>query len=97
MKCKYNVIFKGVEERQGGVFKNAQGQDIKYDSSYVVKFDENVDGVINERKVKFPSSNLALYSKFKSLEPYAKIEICFDVTIQNSGCKLTVADFVALK
>lgn len=97
MQCKNTVVFKGIEERSGGTFKNDKGENINYDKAFVVKFDENVNEIISERKVKFPGTNLSLFTKFKTLKPYDKIEIVFDVAIQNNGCKLTVSDFNQIK
>ena len=88
MKCKGVVVYKGIEKREGGTFKNAQGQDIKYDPSYVVKFDENNNNQINERKIKFPASNTYLYDKFYSLKPYTEVLITCDVILSNNACKL---------
>ena len=53
MKCSNEVIFKGIEERASGVFKNDKGQEISYPKAYVVRFDEEVEGDYQERKVKF--------------------------------------------
>ena len=92
MKCNGIVIYKGIEKRDGGVFKNAQGQEVKYDSSYVVKFDETKDGKIDERKLKFPASNTVLYDKFNAFEPYTKIELTCEVVIGQSTCKLVPVD-----
>ena len=93
MKCQNNVVFKSVEERVGGTFTNEKGQTINYDKSYLVRFDEEVDGSIQERKVKFKGSNASLFSKFKTLKAYDKINLIFEVTLQNSGCKLEITDF----
>ena len=40
MKTKGKFIFKGVKHRDGGKFVNQQGQEISYNDSYQVKFDE---------------------------------------------------------
>lgn len=93
MKCQNSVTFKSVEERDGGSFTNANGQLINYDKSYLVRFDEDNDGVIAERKVKFKGTNVALYTKFKTLKVYDKINLIFDVSIQNQGCKIEITDF----
>lgn len=92
MKCEGNVIYKGIEKREGGTFKNAQGQEIDYNASYVIKFDEIVGNNINERKLKFPASNKALYDKFNDFEPYTKVRITCDVVISNNACKLVPID-----
>lgn len=94
MKCQNNVVFKSVSQRDGGSFTNEKGQTVKYDSAYVVRFDlEEENGEISEHKAKFKGNNNQLFTKFKSLKPYDKINLIFDVTIQNSGCKLEIVDF----
>lgn len=93
MKCQNSVVFKGVEEREGGSFVNEKGQSINYSKSYVVRFDENIDGNAVEKKVKFKGDNVALFTKFKSLKTYEKINLIFEVSIQNQGCKIEITDF----
>ena len=92
MYCKGIVMYKGIEKRDGGTFKNAQGQDVNYDSSYIVKFDEIIDNKINERKLKFPVSNKVLYDKFSKLEPYTQVEVVCDVVLSQNSCKLVPID-----
>lgn len=92
MKCDGIVVFKAIDKRDGGKFKNAQGQEIDYDSSYVIKFDEVNGTKIDERKLKFPVSNKVLYEKFKNIEPYTKVKIFCDVVISNNACKLVPTD-----
>ena len=84
MICKGVVVYKGIEKRDGGVFKGSDGREIKYDSSYVVKFDENE----SERKVKFPASNTYLYNKFASVKAYTEILLECEVVLSNNACKL---------
>lgn len=97
MKCEGNVVFKSIQKREGGSFKAANGEMLNYDPAYVVRFDENVDGVISERKANFADTNVALYTKFKTLEPYAKINLIGNVVFQKSGCKLEILDFNVIK
>lgn len=92
MRCQGIVMFKGIEKRNGGTFKNDKGQDVNYDSSYVVKFDEITDSKIDERKLKFPESNKALYEKFKSFRPYTEVLINCDVVLSTNSCKLVPID-----
>lgn len=94
MRCNGVVMYKGIEERKGGTFKNSDGKDINYDSSYIVKFDEIVEGKINERKLKFPVSNKSLFDKFYALEPYTSVEITCDVVLMQNACKLVPIDVV---
>lgn len=88
MICKGVVVYKGIEKREGGTFKGADGREIRYDSSYVVKFDEINKGIANERKLKFPASNTYLHNKFADLEIYTKIYIECDVVFSANACKL---------
>ena len=88
MNCKGIVIYKGIEKRDGGTFNGADGREIKYDASYVVKFDENNNGQINERKLKFPASNTYLYNKFAGIKPYTEILLECDVVFSANACKL---------
>lgn len=97
MKCEGNVVFKSIEKREGGSFKIPNGEVVNYEPAYVVRFDENADGKISERKAKFAHTNVALYTKFKTLEPYAKINLIGNVVFQNSGCKLEILDFNVIK
>lgn len=97
MKCEGNVIYKGIEKREGGTFKNAQGQDITYDSSYLIKIDEVINDKIDERKLKFPSTNVELFNKFKAIEPYTKVKLFCDVVISNTICKLIPTDVNIIK
>ncbi|MCI9038532.1 MAG: hypothetical protein HFJ29_01405 [Clostridia bacterium] len=93
MKCNNEVVFKGIEERAGGVFRNDKGQDVKYDKAYIVRFDEEVDGDYQERKVKFSGDNTSLFTRFKALKAYDRINLIFDVVLVNNSCKIAVVDF----
>ena len=96
MRSKGVVMFKGIEERAGGTFKS-NGEDVKYDSAYVIKFDEIIDNKINERKLKFPTSNKILYDKFAELNPYTQVEIICDITILPNGySRLTPIDVLKI-
>ena len=88
MNCKGIVVFKGVEKRDGGAFKDPQGREIRYDASYIIKFDENKNGKIDERKLKFPSSNTYLYNKFAGLKPYTEVLLECEVVFSTNSCKL---------
>lgn len=91
MRCNGVVMYKGIEKRAGGTFLN-NGQDIKYDEAYVIKFDEIKEGKINEHKLKFPTSNKVLYDKFAQLNPYTQVEIFCDVVLMNNMCRLVPID-----
>ena len=93
MKCSNEVVFKGIEERAGGVFRNDKGQDITYPKAYVVRFDEEVEGDYQERKVKLTGDNAGLFTRFKALKAYDRVNLIFDVVLGNNSCKISIADF----
>ena len=97
MKCSNEVIFKGIEERASGVFRNDKGQEISYPKAYVVRFDEEVEGDYQERKVKFAGDNAVLYTRFKALKSYDKINLVFDVILGNNSCKVAIVDFTQVQ
>lgn len=92
MLCKGTLIFKSIEKKEGGTFKNDKGQDINYDSSYIIKVDEVKGREVNERKFKFPQTNKVLYDKFIEIETYTKVDITFDIVISTNTCKLVPVD-----
>lgn len=92
MICKGTLIFKSIDKREGGTFKNDKGQDINYDSSYIIKVDEVKGKEVNERKFKFSQTNKVLYDKFVDIEPYTKVDITFDIIISTNACKLVPVD-----
>lgn len=96
MKTSNDVVFKGIEERAGGIFKNDKGQEISYPKAYVVRFDEEVEGDYQERKVKFTGDNVGLFNRFKTLKAYDKINLVFDVTLGNNSCKISISDFTVI-
>lgn len=89
---KLEGVFKGVIKRDGGEFTNDKGQIVKYDPSYVVKFDETVNGEIQERRLKFPTTNKALHHKLSELEPYSKISLLCDVQLFSANAKVVPVD-----
>ena len=88
MKAYGKFIYKSLEKRDGGEFVNSNGQKIKYDESYVLKIDENVDGKIDERKLKVDKNNIGLLNQLKDLRPYHEIELECDVQLYQNSCKL---------
>ena len=89
---KLNVVFKGVSKRDGGEFTNDKGEVIKYDPSFIVKFDEDVNGEIVERRLKFPITNKALEHKLKEVEAYSKIVLLCDVQLYSANAKVLPID-----
>lgn len=93
MKSKGSFVFKSFTHRDGGTFKNADGQEIAYKGSYVLKVDEIMDdGEINERKFKVKEDNTVLINDLKTLEAYQKIYLEFNVILYTSSVSLEVCD-----
>ena len=89
---KLEVVFKSVTTREGGEFTNDKGQVIKYDPSFVIKFDDNSNGDIVERRLKFPTTNKALKHKLDELDAYSKICLVCNVELYSSNAKLIPVD-----
>ena len=89
---KMNVVFKGVTRRDGGEFTNDKGEVISYDPSFVVKFDEDSNGEIMERRLKLPITNKNLEKKLKETEPYSKITLVCDVQLYSANAKVLPID-----
>lgn len=93
MICADEFVFKSLESRAGGVFKNDKGDTIEYDEVYILKVDEKTrEGKINERKFKFGIQNQALAAKLREFEAYEHIKLYFEVTIYANGVKLNPYD-----
>lgn len=93
MKCKGNFVFKTLTHRDGGSFKNADGNEVKYPSAYILKVDETLDnGEINEHKFKINENNTLLLNFLKDLDAYQKIVIEFDITLYTGRIGLEVSN-----
>ncbi len=93
MKCQGNFIFKTLTHRNAGVFKNNEGVDIDYPSAYILKVDEIMsNGDINERKFKIDDKKTSVINVLKTLEPYQKIVIDFEISLYTSRVTLEVVD-----
>jgi len=92
MKCNGKFSFRGYEKKEGGEFINERGQKVKYDASYVLKLDEEIDGKVYERKLKFPITNTVLLSKVQSLKTYDEINLLCDVNFYNNQVRLVPLD-----
>lgn len=88
MKSTAKLIFKGIEKREGGEFTNEKGQKIKYDSSYVLKADEQTDNGIYERRFKIPSTNSVLVDLLKAKKPYEEIIVNFDIQMYGNNVRV---------
>lgn len=71
---------------------NEKGEVVKYEPSYVIKFDEDVNGEIHERRLKFPLTNKVLYNKLDGLEVYSKIALVCDVQLFTGNAKVLPID-----
>jgi hypothetical protein len=93
MKCQGNFIFKGIRQKEGGEFVNANGQTIKYQPSWEVKFDDvDENNVINERKIKVSTDETVLVQKLLSVKPYTKVVMEFDVSFNSKGTSMKLVD-----
>lgn len=95
MISKGKFKFKSIEKREGGEFTNDKGQLIKYDSSYVIKVDEQTENGIYERRFKISSSDNVLVSKMQRLSAYDDIEMTFDIQFYGNSTKVVPTDVVS--
>lgn len=94
MQSSGKFIFKSLERKDGGKFINERGQEISYSPSYLLKVDENKDGVINERKLKIPDTNNNLIQKLMKKNPYDQIELICNIDFYGSVAKVVPIDLV---
>lgn len=94
MISKGKFKFKSIEKREGGEFINDKGQLITYESSYVIKVDEQTENGIYERRFKISSSDNALVSKIQRLSAYDDIEMTFDIQFYGNSTKVVPTDIV---
>ena len=80
MVCRGKFKFKEIQGKPAGVFTNAQGQEIKYDSKYILKVDEKTEQGIKERSFKLPADS-PLVPKLQEYKEYLDIVLDFDVQI----------------
>lgn len=97
MKCQGVFVFKSIQSKEGGTFTNQQGQPITYKPSYEIKFDDIVDNVPTERKIKIPEEELDLIDKIKKLKPYTRNLFTFDVSFNSKGTSLKLLDITSAK
>lgn len=95
MISKGKFKFKSIDKRDGGEFTNDKGQVIKYDSSYVIKVDEQTENGIYERRFKVSSDNNVLLSKIQRLSAYDDIEMTFDIQFYGNSTKVVPTDIVS--
>ena len=92
MECKERFVFKTIEKRGAGAFKNEKGETVEYPEAYILKVDENKDGKINERKFRISSNRAYLADKLREVAPYEDIDVTFDVLVHLNGVRLEVLD-----
>lgn len=92
MYTEGEFIFKSIKARDGGEFTNQQGQVIKYQPAFNVKFDEYVEGEAKERSLKVSQDQLELVSELKTFKPYTKVILGFDVGFNTSGCYIKLVN-----
>ena len=65
MKATGKFVYKSLEKRGSGEFKNDKGEVVKYGDDYILKVDEKHDGKIDQRKFKVDKNNLSLINQLK--------------------------------
>lgn len=95
MKAKGIFMYKSIQKREKGSFKNQDtGEVIEYGSCYVLVVDEiEESGKITERRFKIAEEITSLADEFSKLAPYTKVEVVFDVAIYSANAKLTPVGF----
>lgn len=94
MKAKGLFMFKDLQDREKGSFTNQEtGEVVEYDACKILVCDELDGSKIKERRFKLSDENASLINDLKSLEPYTKITLEFDVVIYNSNAKIIPISF----
>lgn len=94
MQARGKFIFKGLERKDGGKFTNERGQQVDYAESYQLKVDENVDGVIDERKLKVAITNDVLVQKLMKKKAYDEIELLCEIRFYGSFARVIPVDLI---
>lgn len=87
MKCQGKFVFRGIERKDAGVFKNERGEEIAYKESYVLLLDENTENGRKERKFKIAIDS-PIIKDLQGKKLYEDIILEFDVTIYSSRVAL---------
>ena len=93
MECKGLFVFKSLILRPAGTFKDAEGKDIEYPASYILKVDqieENDD--VNERKFKVNTKDKELINKLNQFKIYDNIVLIFKITLDTSKMSMVLID-----
>ena len=93
MKCRGKFKFKEIVKKDAGAFTNAQGQEIKYDESYVLKVDEKTEKGIQERTFKLPKDSL-LVLELQKVTEYTDIVLDFEVVFYNNSIRVIPTEIV---
>ena len=95
MKCQGNFVFKTLTHRQGGTFKNSEGNEVNYPSAYILKVDETLsNGEINEHKFKIDEKNTLLVNVLKDYKAYQELVLEFEVTLYTTRIGFEVVNVI---
>ena len=95
MKCQGNFVFKTLTHRQGGTFKNSEGNEVNYPSAYILKVDETLsNGEINEHKFKIDEKNTLLVNVLKDYKAYQELVLEFEVTLYTNRIGFEVVNVI---
>lgn len=83
MKCAIEVVYKGIREIKAGSFINSNGENVNYNGSYKIIFDQNINGMPKETELKL-NKETAL-NILPTCKPYDKIVINLDITIYGNN------------
>ena len=95
MRCQGNFVFKTITHRQGGTFKNSEGNEVNYPSAYILKVDETLsNGEINEHKFKIDEKNTLLVNVLKDYKAYQELVLEFEVTLYTNRIGFEVVNVI---
>ena len=95
MRCQGNFVFKTLTHRQGGTFKNSEGNEVNYPSAYILKVDETLsNGEINEHKFKIDEKNTLLVNVLKDYKAYQELVLEFEVTLYTNRIGFEVVNVI---
>lgn len=83
MKYALEGIYKGVKEIKAGSFVNSNGQNVNYNGSYKIIFDQLINGIPKETDLKI-SKEIAV-NITPNCKPYDKIVLNLDITIYGNN------------
>ena len=83
MTSQLECIYKGIREIKAGEFINTNGEKIKYNEYYKLRFDQIINGLPKETEIKI-KKELAL-NVVKNFNIYDKIVITFNILFYNNN------------